>query len=140
MSWKPQKQYFLGFHDNHSHLFHKSEYNKHLLKKLGQIEEYFFKKMLQTAKFGTLRNIRLIWEVTWTFHFQRYGRESSEKITALCSPHIKRKYQSILLYPFVCLHLSHELLNFINFVFRFFKIPNLTVWGIFTWKIFLHLT
>ena len=38
--------------------------------------------MLQTAQFGILRDCKLILEVPWTFRFQRYGRESSEKSPA----------------------------------------------------------
>ena len=47
---KLQKHHFLGFHGNHNQKkkiissFHKTKYNKHLQKKIGQMEEYFSRK------------------------------------------------------------------------------------------------
>ena len=54
--------------------------------------------MSQTAKFGILTNRKLIWEVAWTFQFQRYGRKSSEKTPVFYGPYtcIKVKNQRFL--------------------------------------------
>ena len=56
LPWKPQKQHFLGFHGNHNQKkkflcsFHKTKYNKRLMKKLGQTEEYFPRKIVRNCQ------------------------------------------------------------------------------------------